>query len=947
MKKKFTLITVFLALVSSIHAQAILLHQGFDAMYIPSGWSQVDADGDGHSWMPFLTSHGARAYAGAGCITSESYDNDNLEYLYPDNWLISPAITINTPAVAAYLTFYVRGQDNSTNFSKENYGVYVSTTGMDLTDFDSVFYATSTNNYEQQTIDLTPYIGQTIRIAFRHYNTAGMFMLNIDEVEIKKYTTSSIEVTPTAIDFGTVYLNNMSVKPATVSGHFTTDAITASVPSGTAFSISADNAIFADTATLSATGGTLYIKYEPTVEGIDNRQITLTSTGATDKTISLSGIAYNCVPIVDFPYTESFEDSEIPLCWTTIDADGDGYCYFIDPSISEYAHTGSGFITSLSFNENSYLTPDDWLITPPVTLGTSHAELSFWIADFETSENYGVYISTTLNNDTNYFTPVHTGSTTTDYAKHVIDLDGYANETVYIAFRHTGGSSGVRLDDIRIEQYAGPTIEVTPTALNFEVELDDDFVKQAGVLGHLTTADITAVVPPETDFSISADNITFADTVILPNTGGTLYVKYAPGAAGDNNCLITLTSTGATDAFISLAGKCMDCSSPIADFPYMQGFDDGVLPPCWTILDADNDGHSFMIFGEELATFALNGQGGFAASASYDTPTDMPLTPDNWLITPPIALDSTPIRLCFWISAQDPDFPDEKYGVYISQTHDSINTDDFTPLLESTATGEWVKHTVSLEDYANQTVYIAFRHYNTTDQYWLKLDDVSLEEIEKPNVFVDYSLDCFCDANGNPLTVINLSPDDGFRPNVLLTNHGPDVPNPADSIYIEMTLENEYLGEFFYMGDTFAEVTAGVQHTLYLPYDLLAASDMDQLGLENFEFCYTVRIAGMAIDPVEENNRLCINVTRGADAIAHIAVNPFYLYPNPANNVLNITTNTNYERIEIVNYIGQTVYADKISAPNIRIGIAQLETGIYIVRLTGKDGVISKKFIKK
>lgn len=71
----------------------------------------------------------------------------------------------------------------------------------------------------------------------------------------------------------------------------------------------------------------------------------------------------------------------------------------------------------------------------------------------------------------------------------------------------------------------------------------------------------------------------------------------------------------------------------------------------------------------------------------------------------------------------------------------------------------------------------------------------------------------------------------------------------------------------------------------------------------------------------------------------------FGLYPNPANDVLNITNVSNKAKFEIHNAVGQLVKGGTID--NNQVRVADLVKGTYIITI--KDNTISEsiKFIKK
>ena len=88
------LLTMMVANVHPLSAQT-LFHEGFDGGVLPAGWAVVDADGDGYTWDATFQyqENPSDAYMGDGMIASASYINEEGA-LFPDNWLISPAISI-------------------------------------------------------------------------------------------------------------------------------------------------------------------------------------------------------------------------------------------------------------------------------------------------------------------------------------------------------------------------------------------------------------------------------------------------------------------------------------------------------------------------------------------------------------------------------------------------------------------------------------------------------------------------------------------------------------------------------------------------------------------------------------------------------------------------------------------------------------------------------------
>ena len=146
-------------------------------------WMVLDNDGDGFGWTYFnmtgVETGRMTPYSGEGLMASASYDNEMQVALTPDNWLISPVVTLNKT-----FSFYAAGQDAS--YAAEVFGVYVCVGDpTNINDFVQVGSdRTATGNYTKYTYDLSAYEGMQGCVAIRHYNVTDMFWLNIDDVAI-------------------------------------------------------------------------------------------------------------------------------------------------------------------------------------------------------------------------------------------------------------------------------------------------------------------------------------------------------------------------------------------------------------------------------------------------------------------------------------------------------------------------------------------------------------------------------------------------------------------------------------------------------------------------------------------------------------------------------------------------------------------------------------------
>jgi PKD repeat protein len=171
---------------------------------------------------------------------------------------------------------------------------------------------------------------------------------------------------------------------------------------------------------------------------------------------------------------------------------------------------------------------------------------------------------------------------------------------------------------------------------------------------------------------------------------------------------------------------------------FAEDFLDGVpdndefwLPEGWQAIDNDGDGFNWY--------FGVRNGLGQMRSQSYDSGSDAPLNPDNWLILPEVDLTTTSdgalvtFRYTVGVSASTPGYRKEHYGIFISAGNDEL--ENFTLLFEETFTEEtpqWaaLERTVDISAYAGETIYLAIRHYGVTDMDRMFVDEVEVYKIE-------------------------------------------------------------------------------------------------------------------------------------------------------------------------------------------------------------------------
>ena len=173
---------------------------------------------------------------------------------------------------------------------------------------------------------------------------------------------------------------------------------------------------------------------------------------------------------------------------------------------------------------------------------------------------------------------------------------------------------------------------------------------------------------------------------------------------------------------------------------YLFSFEDGTLGD-WTTIDADGDGYTWIIG----AAPSINTHDGGSYSVYSESYHNTALTPDNFLVSPKIKLDG---KISFYACAQDGAWPAEHFAVAVS-TAGNTDAADFTNVQEWTMTaapsvdqpansrgmfrspkkapGNWYLYTVDLSSYEGAEGYVAIRHFDCTDMFYIVVDDITLE----------------------------------------------------------------------------------------------------------------------------------------------------------------------------------------------------------------------------
>ena len=101
------------------------------------------------------------------------------------------------------------------------------------------------------------------------------------------------------------------------------------------------------------------------------------------------------------------------------------------------------------------------------------------------------------------------------------------------------------------------------------------------------------------------------------------------------------------------------------------------------------------------------------------------------------------------------------------------------------------------------------------------------------------------------------------------------------------------------------------------------------------------------IDDVQSNMTIHVVFKQKGAIPQHILDNSVLIYPNPVSTQLTIELTATFEQLEITNMLGQVIYTANVNDQLFTISVDDYRSGIYFIRLSGKQGVATKKFVKE
>ena len=495
---------------------------------------------------------------------------------------------------------------------------------------------------------------------------------------------------------------------------------------------------------------------------------------------------------------------------------------------------------------------------------------------------------------------------------------------------------------------------------------------------------------PNVDFELMNTNVSFPSGSVGPQNI-TLRIFNDGFVEGDETFTIDLTvNPNGGDALAGTRNSLMvtivddefTATELIEEAIYTEDFSTGLGGV--TTIDADGaveDNWGVVNF-EPSGFFAYNGN--FAFSSSWLD--DVVYNPDNYLVTPQITIPagSTNVKLKYLVgSGNNEEFLDENYEVYISSsattTADILagtrladeNLQDF--LLFS---GSELK-TFDITAFAGQSIYVSFRHHDSSDNNLLGIDDISITKdgnrpietevktetfnltsiggivyaynstLDNENIIADFNI---TDNSEYGCTTVELSRSGNASQ---LFNGGSNAYSVTDKAFTITPTTTNSSGTstmaFYFTEEELAGWETGTGDSRS---NLLLIKDNGS-NISTVPTTITPFAAGWRLEG-DFNDGLAGTYYFGRLGLAlgasEFTFDAFAMYPNPSNNEFTIKFNTtNNVAIDLFDINGRMVlsktFKNQVYSFNQNLNVSALAGGIYIVKIKSGSNTMFRKLV--
>lgn len=434
------------------------------------------------------------------------------------------------------------------------------------------------------------------------------------------------------------------------------------------------------------------------------------------------------------PFMERFNGADFPpQHWRMIDYDGDGFNW--------YVYRGR-FIGALSDSwEDDPLEPYNFLISPKITISGTNPKLEWNIGSAHNvyvEEKYKVVVSTTKFTEENcttvgdvVFEETLGDETGRTLVNRSVNLSEYAGKDVYIAWVHYDCIDlyALVLADIRIGSAENP-VSVTAPVMG-SLTIGDIIPGSVGVSAIITSDGGVNVIKRGFCYSKSPNPTIDSDVVEIAAVSSNVLATYSADLTLESSSTYYVRAFAINALGITYSNEqTVVVPNIVKTVLFFEDFDENPFTAAgsqWVLIDKDGDGFNWVYFADD--------EDQCARSYSYDSASEEALTPENYLVLPPVTIpeNSGTVELSFMVSASNANYYEESYEVLLSLvpvTIDNCRDAEVIKPLETLTKSEagWIftSRRVDITEFAGNTVYIIFVHKECSDELSFLLDNIEV-----------------------------------------------------------------------------------------------------------------------------------------------------------------------------------------------------------------------------
>ena len=712
-------------------------YEGHEDFVENSGWTLIDADGDGFNWFLHYDD-----FDDIHVMASQSWDSDEGA-LTPENYLITPRLSLPELSSGESIVLEYDVAASGENFYDETYKVVVSTGGNaaeDFVDEHIVLEETLTEDesywsFALREIDLSDYAGQEVFIAFVHFNSEDQDRLLINNVSVEKHGEIEHDL-PFAENFeayedteGFFANSGWSAIDADGDGENwyleagdLTNVMASASWDGEA--LTPENWLITPEIQLPGSPGEGYIllAYDIAATGAnffeEHYKVVISTEGneaadfsddhiVWEETLTEAESGRNYVRRhIDLG---NYAGEAINIAFVHYDCEDQDRLVLNNVKVA-WVNSATVYPERLVFNP---LNPED-VSTTITWYGAT--EVTALMSGDEELEEGPHYMVETIDEDSAELTIMQA------YFAEAPEGD--------MEFQVVFDSGDDVPLTVNIGAAATPAV-IEPAMADYDPELEEEVVVN---ITWNDASEVTAIhVGEETldtdHYQVEGDQLTISAAYFADMEPGYL-VFDIEFDLGDNAFLVVRVFDHNVHELV-YEENFMGMEVFGAETP------EAWLPNGWRSVDADGDGFNWYYVPVSEDGEVVYGRMQSRSSYQDEDGDYVALTPDNWLISPPIELDNITaegqeIELTFRVGpgASTPAFRQEHYSIMVSYT--DLDPESFDEVYAETISedhpqNELQERSVELSYYEGQTVYVAFRHHDVEDMDRLLLTGVKIE----------------------------------------------------------------------------------------------------------------------------------------------------------------------------------------------------------------------------